>query len=242
MWRRWNGIAILVESPERAWKGKLTLVFKRRNPRTYLRTLAEAFWPRGGWTRAFYYVRHRVRRLPDSSQKIARGVFAGVFTSFTPLFGLHFVTAALIAKLIRGNILASVLATFFGNPITFPIIAFSSMKLGHLILGTNFDESTHDTLFGKFVGAGEDLKHNFFAMFTDATAQWGNLYNFYNEIFLPYLVGGIAPGVVCGLICYYLSEPVIAVYQKRRKTKLKARFQNLKARLHARKEERREKH
>ncbi|MDH5452900.1 MAG: DUF2062 domain-containing protein [Paracoccaceae bacterium] len=218
------------------------MVFKRRNPRTYLRTLAEAFWPRGGWTRAFYYVRHRVRRLPDSSQKIARGVFAGVFTSFTPLFGLHFVTAALIAKLIRGNILASVLATFFGNPITFPIIAFSSMKLGHLILGTNFDESTHDTLFGKFVGAGEDLKHNFFAMFTDATAQWGNLYNFYNEIFLPYLVGGIAPGVVCGLICYYLSEPVIAVYQKRRKTKLKARFQNLKARLHARKEERREKH
>ena len=242
MWRRWNGIAILVESPERAWKGKLTLVFKRRNPRTYLRMLAEAFWPRGGWTRAFYYVRHRVRRLPDSSQKIARGVFAGVFTSFTPLFGLHFVTAALIAKLIRGNILASVLATFFGNPITFPIIAFSSMKLGHLILGTNFDESTHDTLFGKFVGAGEDLKHNFFAMFTDATAQWGNLYNFYNEIFLPYLVGGIVPGVVCGLICYYLSEPVIAVYQKRRKTKLKARFQSLKARLHARKEERREKH
>ncbi|MCB2136131.1 MAG: DUF2062 domain-containing protein [Rhodobacteraceae bacterium] len=216
------------------------MVFKRRTPRTYMRLLIEAFWPRGGWTRAFHYVRHRVRRLPDSSQKIARGVFAGVFTSFTPLFGLHFVTALMIAKLVRGNILAAILATFFGNPITFPIIAFSSMKLGHLILGTQFDESTHATLFGKFVGAGQDLKHNFFAIFTDATAQWGNLYNFYNEIFLPYLVGGIVPGLAAGVICYYLSEPVIAAYQKRRRTKLKERFEKLRARLHARAEERRE--
>ncbi|MEZ5732429.1 MAG: DUF2062 domain-containing protein [Paracoccaceae bacterium] len=215
-------------------------MFKRRTPRTYMRLLIEAFWPRGGWTRAFHYVRHRVRRLPDSSQKIARGVFAGVFTSFTPLFGLHFVTALMIAKLVRGNILAAILATFFGNPITFPIIAFSSMKLGHLILGTQFDESTHATLFGKFVGAGQDLKHNFFAIFTDATAQWGNLYNFYNEIFLPYLVGGIVPGLAAGVICYYLSEPVIAAYQKRRRTKLKERFEKLRARLHARAEERRE--
>ena len=216
------------------------MVFKRRTPRTYMRLLIEAFWPRGGWTRAFHYVRHRVRRLPDSSQKIARGVFAGVFTSFTPLFGLHFVTALMIAKLVRGNILAAILATFFGNPITFPIIAFSSMKLGHLILGTQFDESTHATLFGKFVGAGQDLKHNFFAIFTDATAQWGNLYNFYNEIFLPYLVGGIVPGLAAGVICYYLSEPVIAAYQKRRRTKLKERFEKLRVRLHARAEERRE--
>ena len=216
------------------------MVFKRRTPRTYMRLLIEAFWPRGGWTRAFHYVRHRVRRLPDSSQKIARGVFAGVFTSFTPLFGLHFVTALMIAKLVRGTILAAILATFFGNPITFPIIAFSSMKLGHLILGTQFDESTHATLFGKFVGAGQDLKHNFFAIFTDATAQWGNLYNFYNEIFLPYLVGGIVPGLAAGVICYYLSEPVIAAYQKRRRTKLKERFEKLRARLHARAEERRE--
>ena len=217
------------------------MVFKRRNPRTYLRMLAEAFWPRGGWTRAFHYVRHRVRRLPDSSHKIARGVFAGVFTSFTPLFGLHFVTAVIIAKLVRGNILAAILATFFGNPISFPIIAIMSVKLGHLILGTKFDESTHATIFGKFVGAGADLKHNFLAIFSDSTAQWGNLYNFYNEIFLPYLVGGLVPGLIAGLICYYLSEPLIAVYQKRRRTEIKARFDMLRSRRHARAEERREK-
>ncbi len=216
------------------------MVFKRRNPRTYLRILAEAFWPRGGWTRAFHYVKHRVRRLPDTPDRIARGVAAGVFISFTPLYGLHFIGSALIAKAIRGNILAALLGTFFGNPLTFPFIAFTSMKLGHLMLGTQFDESQHATLFGKFVGAGEDLKHNFFAIFTEATTRWGQLYDFFNEIFLPFLVGGLIPGLVVAVISYYLSEPLIAAYQKHRRKKLKERFEKLKARLHARAEEPRE--
>ncbi|MBC7143124.1 MAG: DUF2062 domain-containing protein [Rhodobacteraceae bacterium] len=217
------------------------MVFKRRTPRTYLQMLAEAFWPRGGWTRAFHYVKHRIRRLPDDPHRIARGVGAGVFVSFTPLFGLHFISAFLAAKVVRGNILASLLGTFFGNPVTFPIIAFTSMKLGHLILGTNFDESQHATLFGKFVGAGEDLRHNFMAIFTDATTQWGNLYNFWNEIFLPYLVGGLLPGIVAGVVSYYLSAPIIAAYQKHRRKRLKDRFEKLRARLHARQEQAREK-
>ncbi|MGB7263728.1 MAG: DUF2062 domain-containing protein [Albidovulum sp.] len=206
-----------------------------------MRILAEALWPRGGWTRAFHYVKHRVKRLPDDPHRIARGVAAGVFTSFTPLFGFHFVTAFLVARLLRGNILSSILATFFGNPLTFPIIAFTSMKLGHLILGTTFDETEHATIFGKFVGAGLDLKRNFFAMFTDATPHWGNLYNFYNEIFLPYLVGGILPGLAAGAVAYYLSAPLISAYQKRRRKKLKERFDKLRARLQARVAERPEK-
>lgn len=217
------------------------MVFKRRTPRSYLQVFAEAFWPRGGWTRAFHYVKHRVRRLPDRPDRIARGVGAGVFISFTPLFGFHFIGAALAAKAVRGNILASLLGTFFGNPVSFPVIAFSSMKLGHLILGTRFDESQHATLFGKFVGAGEDLKHNFFAIFTEATSRWGNLYNFFNEVFLPYLVGGLVPGIAAGILSYYLSEPVIAAYQKHRRKRLKARFEKLKARIHARTGERPEK-
>lgn len=216
------------------------MVFKRRDPRSYFRTLVEAFWPRGGWTRAFHYVKHRIRRLPDNPHRIARGVGAGVFVSFTPLFGLHFISAALTAKIVRGNILAALLGTFFGNPITFPIIAFSSMKLGKWMLGTPFDESQHQTLARRFMGAAEDLKHNFFAIFTPEQAHWDNLSYFYRDIFLPYLIGGLVPGVVAAVIAYYLSEPVIAAYQKHRRKKLKERFEKLKARLHVRIDEPRE--
>lgn len=214
------------------------MVFKRRDRRPLLQVLAESVWPRGGWTRAFHYVKHRVRRLPDDPHRIARGVFAGVFVSFTPLFGFHFLSATAVAILVRGNILAALLATFFGNPITFPIIAYSSLKLGNWMLGTQFEAVHSDSLMHTFLGAGRDLKHNVLAMFTDATAHWGALATFFYEVFLPYLVGGFVPGIIAGVICYYLSAPIIAAYQKRRRHRIKERLAHLKAKLHAKLEER----
>lgn len=215
------------------------MVFKRRTPRSYWQVLTESVWPRGGWTRAFHYVKHRIRRLPDHPDRIARGLAVGVFVSFTPLFGLHFVLAALLARLLRGNVLAALLGTFFGNPLTFPLIAYSSMKIGRLMLGNVFDESEHATLFDRFVGAGQDLKHNFLAIFTDDTMQWGNLGHFFADVFLPYLVGGLIPGLVAAVISFYASEPLIAAYQKHRRKRLKERFEKLKQRLQNQAQERR---
>ncbi|MCF6315844.1 MAG: DUF2062 domain-containing protein [Marinosulfonomonas sp.] len=211
------------------------MVFKRRDKRSFLRVLWELIYPKGGWTRAFHYVKHRVRRLPDPPHRIARGVFAGVLTSFTPFFGMHFVTAALISKAIQGNIIASIMATFFGNPITFPFIAVSSLKLGHWILGTTFDETSQHYLMGSFGGAWNDLKHNFKAIFTDATAHWDRLHSFYDEVFLPYLVGGLILGPIAGIICYYLSVPVISAYKNRRKGRLKAKLVEIREKKAAKK-------
>ncbi len=111
------------------------MIFKRRNPRTTLRIVAEFIWPRGGWRRAATYVLHRMRRLPDTPERICIGIAAGSFVSFLPLYGLHFLSAALVAWVLRGNILAALLGTFYGNPVTFPIMAVSALELGHWLLG-----------------------------------------------------------------------------------------------------------
>ncbi|MFV2034120.1 MAG: DUF2062 domain-containing protein, partial [Halocynthiibacter sp.] len=63
------------------------MVFKRRDKRPIWKILAGILWPRSGWARAYRYVRHRLHRLPDPPHRIARGIFAGVVASFTPLFG-----------------------------------------------------------------------------------------------------------------------------------------------------------
>ena len=36
-----------------------------------MRAIAEFLWPRGGWARAYYYVKHRLKRLPDTPERIA---------------------------------------------------------------------------------------------------------------------------------------------------------------------------
>ncbi len=201
------------------------MVFKRREKRSYLKSALEFIYPRGGWARAFEYVKHRLRRLPDPPEKIARGIWAGVFTAFTPFYGLHFIVAALLAKLMRGNILAALLATFFGNPLTYLPIAVASLGTGRFIFGAPPQQPGEaHTIGGKFVNAGRDLWDNLIALFTSEKSDWTRLGVFFDDIFLPYLVGGIVPGVIAASICYYLVVPVIRVYQNRRKGRIKAKF------------------
>jgi uncharacterized protein (DUF2062 family) len=65
------------------------------------------------------------------------------------------------------------------------------------------------------------------AIFTPETAHWEELGIFYRDVFLPWLIGGIVPGVLCGLVCYYLSVPVIRAYQKRRSARLRKKLDKM---------------
>lgn len=202
-------------------------MFKRRDKKPLWQSLWHLVWPKGGWVRAFEYVKHRLRRLPDTPEKIARGISAGVFTSFTPFFGMHFIMAWLFARTLRGNVPAALLGTFFGNPLTYVPIAVSSLTMGHFLLGTRPDRTVHVTLMGKFSGAGSDLWHNFLAMFTDAKADWHALSIFFEDVFLPFAVGSIIPGLLTAVVMYYVTLPVIRVYQNSRRKRLKSRLKQL---------------
>ncbi|MGR3713258.1 MAG: DUF2062 domain-containing protein [Shimia sp.] len=205
------------------------MVFKRRDRRPFFRMLGELFYPRGGWTRAARYVQHRLQRLPGTPETIARGVWAGVFTTFTPFYTLHFVVAAILARTLNGNLLAALLATFFGNPLTYVPIGIVSLKTGHFLLGTTFEAEGHRTLGRKFADAGADLWHNFFAIFTDDVADWHGLTLFYDEVFYPYMIGGIIPGIITATIAYYLTAPLIRAYQKRRSVRFQKKIMQLRA-------------
>lgn len=206
------------------------MVFKRRDPRPTLQFLAEAFWPRGGWARGFEYLKHRIRRLPDTPEKISRGLSAGVFISFTPFFGLHFVLALFAARIVKGNGLAAIIGTFFGNPLTFPPIALFSMSIGHFILGSRLKKGLEHSLFDLFYGAGLDFVENIEALFNHRYADWHRLQVFYSEVFLPYLIGGVLPGLIVAFLIYFLTVPLISAYQNSRKKRLYAKLAQLQLR------------
>ncbi len=209
------------------------MVFKRRDRRSVGRLVKESFWPKGGWGRAISYVKHRLRRLPDPPHRIARGIMAGTIASFTPFFGFHFVTAALIGWVMRGNLLAAMLTTFIGNPLTFPLIVTINLQLGTWLLGAPPVQGKPHGVVDSFVSATGELWHNFLAIFTSAQADWGNLSVFGREVFLPYLVGGILPGITLGLIFYYISVPLLVAYQNRRKGRLKEKLAGLRRKSQA---------
>jgi uncharacterized protein len=200
------------------------LVFKRRSPRNFRQALVNFFIPGGGWGRSANYVMHRLRRLPDSPERIAKGIAAGVAVSCLPLFGLHFIAAASLAWALRGNILASLLATFFGNPFTFPIIVVSALELGNFILGREKSAKASEVMqaFGAIWG---EMGRNLLAMFTPEVLIWEKLEKFGWEVFVPYMLGGSIIGLVCGVIAYFLTLPLIRAYRSRRLKKLQERFE-----------------
>ncbi len=181
-------------------------------------------YPTGGFLRAIQYVRLRLTRLPDEPHRIARGVFAGVFVSFTPFFGFHFIAAGLMAWVIRGNILAALLATFVGNPLTTPFIALTSVEFGHWLLDVEAP-LTFLSIAAAFTNAGNELWRNFKAIFTSDVTHWDNLARFWETIYLPYLVGGLLPGLVVSLLFYWGTIPVVHAYQKIRANKLRERIE-----------------
>ena len=194
------------------------MVFKRRTPRSFAGWARQMVYPVGGFRRAVQYMVHRMRRIPDEPHRIARGVFAGTFVNFPPIFGFQFLSAAGIAWVMRGNIIAALLCTFLSNPITTPIIALTSLQLGHWMLGIEAPLSAV-VVFNAFGDAGAELWHNFTAVFTGRVAHWENLAQFWNTIYLPYLVGSIIPGLIISTFFYYISIPLVLAYQKLRKNR-----------------------
>lgn len=197
--------------------------------------MVETLWPKGGWGRAARYVRHRLNRLPDPPHRIARGIFAGVFTTFTPFYGFHFVIAVVLALIMRGNIIAALLSTFFGNPLTYVPIAVVALTTGYWLLDIDahpprHGPEHHGNLVNKFFAASDDLWDNLRASFTGDPTDWTRLEIFYDEVFFPYMIGGILPGLVAATIAYYVSLPLITAYQNRRKGAIKAKLAELKKR------------
>jgi uncharacterized protein (DUF2062 family) len=137
-----------------------------------------------------------VVRINGSARSIALGLAAGAFVSASPFLGLHLVFASLIAWAIGGNIIASVIGTWTGNPLTFPFIWLGTFKLGHLFLGTQGNVNELNNL--------------------GATTLFNSPLELLWPVIVPMALGGIPIGIVMAIIVYYFSYVSVKFYQKRR--------------------------
>lgn len=160
---------------------------------------------------------HRIARIDGTPYAIAAGFASGASISFTPFVGLHFILAAIIAWIIRGNILTSAIGTALGNPWTFPFIWAVTYQLGIYILGW---EATGDIMLSM---------NEMFGSFTivdlvrDPISALGP---FLKSIFLPMLLGGIIIGGSLWIVFYWPIFKLVSRYKinrlKRRQAKIGA--------------------
>ena len=125
--------------------------------------------------------------------------------------------------MLRANVLASLIGTFIGNPITFPIITVFNLKLGEWILGSN-EYSSGDG--GKiFEGFLDFIFLIYKSLFTEGSIGENSvprMNEFLYGVFIPYSLGGLILGSSVAIISYFLLRPLVSTYKKKRDS-LKAR-------------------
>jgi uncharacterized protein (DUF2062 family) len=164
--------------------------------------MREAFWPRKGFLRPMRYLKMRVLRLTASPHAVAAGVAAGVFVSWTPFIGVHFIMAFVITYFLSGNMVAAALGcAAFGNPLTYPFIWGITWEIGHLLLARK------DTLAGQQIDLHEMFHQLHF------TELW-------RPVLEPMLIGAIPPAAVTSVVLYMLTYYTVSGFQSRRRTRL----------------------
>lgn len=161
-------------------------------------------WPRRSFARSFQYFAKRVLRLRATPHAIAAGVAAGVFASWTPLIGFHFLLAFALAYVVAGNLIAAGIGTAFGNPLTFPFIWTGTYKLGHIIL----DSGKH--LQPVHIDLGR-LLHDI---------EFGHLWG---PLLKPMLIGCLPPGLLSASLFYGVTYWGVQRFQDRRRRLLEER-------------------
>jgi hypothetical protein len=172
------------------------MLFRRRIKLSILRRVKELLWPTAGFVRSFSYLRHRLARLPGTPHSIAVGFASGAGLAFTPCLGLHSPLSALLAWLLRGNILASALGTLVGNPWTYPFFLVWTYRVGCWIMRVKeVADPFHDLHMMDF-------------LHSPLTAL--------GPVFLPMVVGSIPNALVMWWVSYRLSRKLIEEYKRKR--------------------------
>jgi len=170
------------------------MLFKRRDSESMAERLRVHLWPRRSWARSSRYIAYRLRRLKATPHAIALGFAIGAFSAVTPFFGVHIAFAVAVAWFLGGSMVAAILGTFLGNPLTYPLFWYTTYEMGTLMLGSD----------AKRPG---DLP---------ATLAEGSLAQLW-PIIKPMSLGAIPVGLAVAALCYVIVKPIVEAYQDRRR-------------------------
>ena len=178
-------------------------MFRRRKPLSVLKQLRAVIWPERGFTRLFSYLFQRIVRLPGTPASIASGFASGVAASFTPFLGLHFILAGTLAMLLRGNVLASAIGTFFGNPWTFNLICIADYEVGLWVIHAfGYGADLVVLSIDELVAIMGNIM--LFLSFT-GNISWVDLSRDIEQVFMPLLIGGTVLGAIAWVATFLMT-------------------------------------
>jgi uncharacterized protein len=190
------------------------MLFTPKHSPTWGQRLRVAVWPRRSWQRSSRYIGWRVMRLGGSPHGLALGVAIGVFVATLPIPGAQFLAAAVAAWVLRGNVPAALLGTFWANPVTVPVLWLSAHWLGCLMLGTPVVFQATD-----FFARMAQVKS---ALLAPGAETLSAAYAVLWPVFKPLVIGALPLAAVSAAVFYGLTLYLLQGYRERRLTERSA--------------------
>lgn len=157
-------------------------------------------------TAKYYYL--KFLRLQGDPHSLALGVAIGLFVGITPTIPLHTALIIVLAWILRGNILAALIAaTAISNPLTWLPQYYFSWRLGNWLLPGRLSWERIQALLGLFASD---------AGFTENLALLGKLGL---EAVAVMLVGGVLLAIPFTCAGYILSFKFFRALRKKRQEK-----------------------
>ncbi len=161
------------------------------------------------------FVVYRILGVGDSPHRIALGVAAALFITFTPTIGIQMILAFGLAALIGGNRVVTLPIVWISNPLTAVPMYYANWCVGHLILyrSLEFDPTVRATLAKLFVpqeSFGDYLDHVVDAAF------WQEILGLLAKCGIELWIGSLVVSASVALISYPICRRAVAAYRRAR--------------------------
>lgn len=145
--------------------------------------------------------------MRGTPRAIARGLAAGVFAGWFPLFGLQTIIGVAIAATFRANKIMAAAGTWVSNPLTYVPIYYFNFRIGQVLLswlGVEVDMPDLETLQTIIAASGWDAFSEFLELGFAFT--------------LTLFFGCLVTGAVSAIIAYGVGLKLAQMLRKRRRS------------------------
>lgn len=161
------------------------------------------------------FVVYRILGIGDSPHRIALGVAAALFITFTPTMGIQMLLAFGLAALIGGNRMVTLPIVWISNPLTAVPMYYANWCVGHLILyrSLEFDPTVRATLAKLFVpqeNFGAYVDHLWDAAF------WEEILRLLAKCGVELWLGSLVVSATIALISYPICRRAVIAYRRAR--------------------------
>ena len=117
------------------------------------------------------------------------------------------VIAGIIAWIFGGSIIASAIGTTIGNPLTYPLIWFSSYEAGTLFVDHDKHIASIDL---------SPLHDSYGQILSDPIGFAQTFWHVLEPVIVPLSIGSTILGILAAALCYFAVRPLVRTYRERR--------------------------